>query len=62
MTATTRSSDSDKKKASRRKAPVRPDLKDLELAGGVEGGMAAGSAGGPGQADVERSPHERTGR
>ena len=29
-------------------------LKDLDLAGGVEGGMPAGSAGGPSQSDVEK--------
>lgn len=32
------------------------ELKALELAGGVEGGMKAGSAGGPSQSDVEQKP------
>lgn len=30
-------------------------LEELELAGGVEGGMEAGSAGGTRQSDVERA-------
>ena len=30
-------------------------IRELELAGGVEGGMEAGSAGGPSQQDAERS-------
>ena len=32
------------------------ELKELELAGGVEGGMKAGNAGGPSQSDVEQKP------
>ena len=33
----------------RRKKLSEQEIKDLELAGGVEGGMQAGSAGGPGE-------------
>ena len=35
--------------------------RDLELAGGVEGGMPAGSAGGPGQSDADDDPENRAG-
>jgi hypothetical protein len=38
----------------RRKNLTEQEIKDLELAGGVEGGMQAGSAGGPGQKDEEK--------
>ena len=62
MSATTATRNGDKKKPSAPKQPGRPHIDDLELAGGVEGGMEAGSAGGPGQAEVERSHRERTGR
>jgi hypothetical protein len=34
-------------------------MKDLELAGGVEGGMEAGSAGGPSQQDAEKSTAQK---
>lgn len=37
-----------------RKPLSEKQIKDLELAGGVEGGMEAGSAGGPSQQDAER--------
>jgi hypothetical protein len=47
--ATDRSSPTDHKTAAeRRKNLTDEQIKDLELAGGVEGGMQAGSAGGPG--------------
>ena len=36
-------------------------IDDLELAGGVEGGMQAGSAGGPGEAEVRKASHGSTG-
>lgn len=36
--------------------PTAEQIRDYELAGGVEGGMPAGSAGGPGQADAEERP------
>jgi hypothetical protein len=35
----------------RRKTLTEQEIKDLELAGGVEGGMRAGSAGGTGAND-----------
>ena len=44
----------DKTESERRKNLSRRDIKDLELAGGVEGGMQAGSVGGPG-ADESRA-------
>lgn len=39
----------DKTAAERRKNLTEQEIKDLKLAGGVEGGMQAGSAGGPGE-------------
>ena len=38
----------DKTASERRKNLTDQQIKELELAGGVEGGMQAGSAGGPG--------------
>lgn len=35
----------------RRKKLSTQEIRDLELAGGVEGGMQSGSAGGPGESD-----------
>ena len=35
----------------RRKGLSKQEIRDLELAGGVEGGMETGSAGGPGESD-----------
>lgn len=42
-------------KAARQRGKPLSDkqIRDLELAGGVEGGMEAGSAGGPSQQDAE---------
>jgi hypothetical protein len=40
-------------KRSKREARSPEELHELELAGGEEGGMAAGSAGGPGEKDVK---------
>jgi hypothetical protein len=40
----------------RRKNLSDGDVKDLELAGGVEGGMRAGSAGGPSGGDRKKAP------
>ena len=37
----------------RRKDLTDQQVKELELAGGVEGGMPAGSAGGPGSKDEQ---------
>lgn len=42
--------------------PGDEELKELDLAGGVEGGMKAGSAGGPSQTDVEQKPSKRRDR
>ena len=41
----------DKTARERRKRLSKQEIRDLELAGGVEGGMQAGSAGGPGESD-----------
>lgn len=43
----------------RRKNLTDEQLRELELAGGVEGGMPAGSAGGSGQQDAEASARSR---
>jgi hypothetical protein len=59
---TAKPSGHDTTEAERRKNLTDREIKDLELAGGVEGGMKAGSAGGPGQSDVEGRPKSRTGR
>jgi hypothetical protein len=49
----------DKTAPQRRKNLSEEQIKDLELAGGVEGGMQAGSAGGPGEDNKRaRSPGE----
>jgi len=45
----------DKSERQRRKKLTDEQIRELELAGGVEGGMQAGSAGGPGEADAERT-------
>ena len=42
----------DKTEIQRRKNLSDREIEELELAGGVEGGMQAGSAGGPGQKDA----------
>ena len=48
-------------KSPKRKARSPEQLRELELAGGEEGGMAAGSAGGPGEKDVkpDRKPADQ---
>jgi hypothetical protein len=43
----------DKTAPERRRRLSKKQIRDLELAGGVEGGMRAGSAGGPGQSDAD---------
>lgn len=48
----------DPTESERRKKLSDKQIEDLELAGGVEGGMQAGSAGGPGQSDAERKSQE----
>ena len=42
----------DKTAPERRKNLTDEEIKELELAGGVEGGMQAGSAGGPGSSQT----------
>ena len=59
MTADRSDFPSDKTEGERRKNLDDRNIDDLDLAGGVEGGMQAGSAGGPGEND---SRNERTGR
>lgn len=51
----------DKTAAQRRKGLSKQEIKDLELAGGVEGGMQAGS-GGPPPKDDERTGDEQSGK
>ena len=43
----------------RRKNLSDEQIEELELAGGVEGGMRAGSAGGPSASDVQSAPPDR---
>jgi hypothetical protein len=43
----------DKTAPERRKKLSKKQIRDLELAGGVEGGMRAGSAGGSGESDAD---------
>lgn len=45
----------DKTAPERRKNLTDEQIKDLELAGGVEGGMRAGSAGGPGSGQSRKA-------
>jgi hypothetical protein len=42
----------DRTAAERRKGLSKEELKELQLAGGVEGGMKAGSGGGPSERDA----------
>jgi len=51
----------DKTEVERRKNLDEGEIDELELAGGVEGGMQAGSAGGPGESDVRRRRHHDKG-
>ncbi|NUQ17604.1 MAG: hypothetical protein HOP95_03995 [Sphingomonas sp.] len=51
----------DKTEGERRKNLNDRQIDELELAGGVEGGMQAGSAGGPSESDV-RKPRGKTRR
>jgi hypothetical protein len=53
MTAVKSGFPDDRTSRERRKNLSESELEDLELAGGVEGGMQAGSAGGPGQKESE---------
>jgi hypothetical protein len=54
----------DKTAPERRKNLSEQEIKELELAGGVEGGMPAASAGGPGEADdaKDRKPDDHSRR
>ena len=60
--------DSPEHKAERERHKTLTDqqIDELERAGGVEGGMQAGSAGGPGQGDAEaefkEAPREPAGK
>ncbi|HET7605708.1 MAG TPA: hypothetical protein VFK28_06525 [Sphingomicrobium sp.] len=49
-----RGSADDPTESERRKKLTDEQVKELELAGGVEGGMQAGSAGGPGNKSVAK--------
>ena len=49
----------DKTEDERRKNLDDREIEELELAGGVEGGMQAGSAGGPGESDLRKSPGDK---
>ena len=49
----------DKTESERRKNLSGRDIEELELAGGVEGGMQAGSAGGPGEHNSAKKPAPR---
>jgi hypothetical protein len=53
MMPTSHHSQPDKTAPERRKKLSKKQIRELELAGGVEGGMRAGSAGGPGQSDAD---------
>lgn len=44
----------------RRKELTKEQVEELELAGGVEGGMAAGSAGGPSESDAQAGSKGRS--
>lgn len=50
----------DKTARERRKRPSKQEIRNLELAGGVEGGMLAGSAGGPGEGDSGNKPEHKS--
>ncbi|HJP69498.1 MAG TPA: hypothetical protein VJ846_11400 [Sphingomicrobium sp.] len=55
MTAKSPEFPDDKTAPERRKNLTKEEIKELELAGGVEGGMQAGSAGGPGSNDENKA-------
>ncbi len=52
----------DRTERQRRKNLSDDQVKELELAGGVEGGMQAGSAGGPKASDTERASTATSGK
>jgi hypothetical protein len=49
----------DKTARERRKHLTDKEIEDLELAGGIEGGMQAGSAGGPAASGGRKEPGKR---
>ena len=57
MTAKKTDFATDRTEGERRKNLDERQIDELELAGGVEGGMQAGSAGGPGEKDA-RATHK----
>lgn len=59
MTDKTKGLPEDKTARERRKHLSDQEIKDLELAGGVEGGMRAGSAGGPAASGGRKQPGKR---
>lgn len=59
MDGKTRKTAADPTKEERRKDLSDEEVKELELAGGVEGGMQAGSAGGPSGSDHKRARDSR---
>ena len=48
----------DRTERERRKHLSDRQIEDLDLAGGIEGGMQAGSAGGPGEKDVRAADED----
>jgi hypothetical protein len=42
-----------------KRKPTPEQVHDFELAGGMEGGMPAGDAGGPGEAEVQKPAEEK---
>lgn len=56
MTARKSGFPDDNTERERRKNLDDRQIDELELAGGVEGGMQAGNAGGPGEKDTRSSP------
>ena len=59
MTAKKSQSPDENAGVERRKDLTDKQIEELELAGGVEGGMEAGSAGGPSQQDAEKSTAQK---
>jgi hypothetical protein len=49
----------DRTERERRKNLTEEEIKELELAGGVEGGMQAGSAGGPSEDGAKSAPAKK---
>jgi hypothetical protein len=62
MTAKTSDFPRDKTERERRKNLNGRQIDELEFAGGVEGGMQAGSAGGPGEKDIRADREDESRR